>query len=206
MADEVLTSRDGAVLTITLNRPDVYNAVNRAMHEGLASALGDAADPEVRAVVLTGAGRGFCSGQDLREFESLPGGVSRSARADVPPERPRDPRAREARDRGHQRAGRGRGALARVLVRRPRRVRRRELRARLHRDRSRPRRRRHVVHPPAARVLARVRVDGLESTSGGGGGARPGGSSPRASRPRASRSESPSSPRGTRRCRRARSR
>jgi 2-(1,2-epoxy-1,2-dihydrophenyl)acetyl-CoA isomerase len=75
MADEVLTSRDGAVLTITLNRPDVYNAINRAMHEGLAAALGDAADPAVRAVVLTGAGRGFCSGQDLREFESLPGGV-----------------------------------------------------------------------------------------------------------------------------------
>jgi len=39
MADEVLSSRDGAVLTITLNRPDVYNAINRAMHEGLAAAL-----------------------------------------------------------------------------------------------------------------------------------------------------------------------
>jgi 2-(1,2-epoxy-1,2-dihydrophenyl)acetyl-CoA isomerase len=75
MADEVLTSRDGAVLTITLNRPDVYNAINRAMHEGLAAALDEAGDPEVRAVVLTGAGRGFCSGQDLREFQSLPGGV-----------------------------------------------------------------------------------------------------------------------------------
>src|ERR671911_655705 len=75
MADEVLTSRDGAVLTIPLNRPDVYNAINRAMHEGLAAALDEAADPEVRAVVLTGAGRGFCSGQDLREFQSLPGGV-----------------------------------------------------------------------------------------------------------------------------------
>ena len=75
MADEVLSSRDGAVLTITLNRPDVYNAINRAMHEGLAGALREASDPEVRAVVLTGAGRGFCSGQDLREFESLPGGV-----------------------------------------------------------------------------------------------------------------------------------
>jgi 2-(1,2-epoxy-1,2-dihydrophenyl)acetyl-CoA isomerase len=75
MAAEVLTSRDGAVLTITLNRPDTYNAINRAMHEGLAEALRGAADPAVRAVVLTGAGRGFCSGQDLREFESLPGGV-----------------------------------------------------------------------------------------------------------------------------------
>lgn len=75
MADEVLVSRDGAVMTITLNRPDVYNAVNRAMHDGLAAALADAADPGVRAVVITGAGRGFCSGQDLREFGTLPGGV-----------------------------------------------------------------------------------------------------------------------------------
>ena len=75
VADEVLTARDGAVLTITLNRPDVYNAINRAMHEGLAAALERAADPAVRAVVLTGAGRGFCAGQDLREFQELPGGV-----------------------------------------------------------------------------------------------------------------------------------
>jgi 2-(1,2-epoxy-1,2-dihydrophenyl)acetyl-CoA isomerase len=75
VADEVLTGRDGAVLTITLNRPETYNAINRAMHEGLAAALADAADPGVRAVVVTGAGRGFCSGQDLREFSSLPGGV-----------------------------------------------------------------------------------------------------------------------------------
>ncbi|MCS7006687.1 MAG: enoyl-CoA hydratase-related protein [Thermoleophilia bacterium] len=75
MADEVLTSRRGAVLTITLNRPDVYNALNRALHDALADALRAAADPEVRAVVLTGAGRGFCSGQDLREFSELPGSV-----------------------------------------------------------------------------------------------------------------------------------
>ena len=73
--DEVLTSRDGAILTVTLNRPDVYNAINRAMHDALADALAEAADPDVRAVVITGAGRGFCSGQDLREFQSLPGGV-----------------------------------------------------------------------------------------------------------------------------------
>ena len=75
MTDVVLTARQGAVLTITLNRPEVYNALNRAMHDGLAGALSEAADPAVRAVVLTGAGRGFCAGQDLREFESLPGGV-----------------------------------------------------------------------------------------------------------------------------------
>ncbi|MDH4104483.1 MAG: enoyl-CoA hydratase-related protein [Thermoleophilia bacterium] len=75
MADVVLTARAGAVLTITLNRPEVYNAINRAMHDGLAAALAEAADPAVRAVVLTGAGRGFCSGQDLREFQEFPGGV-----------------------------------------------------------------------------------------------------------------------------------
>src|SRR5262249_59910029 len=73
--EEVRTSRDGAVLTVTLNRPDVYNAINRAMHDALAEALAEAADPDVRAVVITGAGRGFCSGQDLREFQSLPGGA-----------------------------------------------------------------------------------------------------------------------------------
>ena len=68
---EVLTARDGAVLTITLNRPDVFNAFNRALHAALRSALEEAADPAVRAVVITGAGRGFCAGQDLREFSEL---------------------------------------------------------------------------------------------------------------------------------------
>ncbi len=65
---EVETVREGAVLTITLNRPDVLNAFNRAMHARLAEAFVQAADPAVRAVVLTGAGRGFCVGQDLAEF------------------------------------------------------------------------------------------------------------------------------------------
>ncbi len=74
----VVTSRAGAVLTITLNRPDVYNAINRAMHEGLGRALEEAAAPEIRAVVLTGARRGFCAGQDLREFSELPGGVGQA--------------------------------------------------------------------------------------------------------------------------------
>jgi 2-(1,2-epoxy-1,2-dihydrophenyl)acetyl-CoA isomerase len=78
MSGAVLTSRDGAVLTITLNRPEVYNAINREMHAGLGAALDEAADPAVRAVVLTGAGRGFCAGQDLREFSELPGGVGQA--------------------------------------------------------------------------------------------------------------------------------
>ena len=75
MADEVLTSRDGGVLTIMLNRPEVYNAFNKALHDALGAALEEATDPEVRAVVITGAGRGFCSGQDLKEFQELPGSI-----------------------------------------------------------------------------------------------------------------------------------
>jgi len=73
---EVETSRDGSVLTITLNRPDVLNAFNAAMHKALATALKDARDPAVRAVVITGAGRGFCVGQDLTEFRESAGDIS----------------------------------------------------------------------------------------------------------------------------------
>jgi 2-(1,2-epoxy-1,2-dihydrophenyl)acetyl-CoA isomerase len=72
---EVLTDRDGGVLTITLNRPDVLNAFNGAMHAALGAALRDARDPEVRAVVITGAGRGFCVGQDLTEFREEAGDI-----------------------------------------------------------------------------------------------------------------------------------
>jgi len=69
---EVLTARDGAVLTITLNRPEVFNAFNAALHAQLADALSEAADASVRAVVITGAGKGFSSGQDLKEFGEMP--------------------------------------------------------------------------------------------------------------------------------------
>jgi 2-(1,2-epoxy-1,2-dihydrophenyl)acetyl-CoA isomerase len=72
---EVLTARQGAVLTITLNRPEVFNAFNRVLQLALRAALEDAADPSVRAVVITGAGRGFCAGQDLREFGELSGSI-----------------------------------------------------------------------------------------------------------------------------------
>jgi 2-(1,2-epoxy-1,2-dihydrophenyl)acetyl-CoA isomerase len=72
---EVLTSRQGAVLTVTLNRPEVYNAFNAALHAALHEALTEAADPAVRAVVITGAGKGFCAGQDIKEFQSLSGSI-----------------------------------------------------------------------------------------------------------------------------------
>jgi 2-(1,2-epoxy-1,2-dihydrophenyl)acetyl-CoA isomerase len=69
---EVEVTREGAVLTIVLNRPDKLNAIDRAVHAGLRDGLKEARDAEVCAVVITGAGRGFCAGQDLSEFEQLP--------------------------------------------------------------------------------------------------------------------------------------
>ena len=65
---EVETTREGEVMTITLNRPEKLNAFDRAVHDGFAAALKEARAPDVRAVVLTGAGRGFCVGQDLGEL------------------------------------------------------------------------------------------------------------------------------------------
>jgi 2-(1,2-epoxy-1,2-dihydrophenyl)acetyl-CoA isomerase len=82
---EVETSRDGSVLTITLNRPDVLNAFNAAMHQALGSALDEATDPSVRAVVLTGAGRGFCVGQDLTEFREAAGDIGSRLRDNYHP-------------------------------------------------------------------------------------------------------------------------
>jgi 2-(1,2-epoxy-1,2-dihydrophenyl)acetyl-CoA isomerase len=81
---EVEVTRDGAVQTITLNRPEVFNAFNRALHAALSDALKEARDPGVRAVVVTGAGRGFCAGQDLKEFGEA-GDVGGSLRATYHP-------------------------------------------------------------------------------------------------------------------------
>lgn len=78
---EVELTRDGAVLTVTLNRPDVLNALNHAVHEGLHAALVEARDPAIRAVVITGAGRGFCVGQDLQEFRDGAADVAGHLRA-----------------------------------------------------------------------------------------------------------------------------
>jgi enoyl-CoA hydratase/carnithine racemase len=57
------------VATITLNRPEVMNALNREMYAELEQAFRDAhRDPEVRCVILTGAGRAFCSGDDVKQI------------------------------------------------------------------------------------------------------------------------------------------
>src|SRR5262249_47833075 len=82
---EVETSRDGAVLTITLNRPDVLNAFNTGMHRALTAALRDARDGGVRAVVITGAGRGFCVGQDVAECREAPGDIGARLRDNCHP-------------------------------------------------------------------------------------------------------------------------
>jgi 2-(1,2-epoxy-1,2-dihydrophenyl)acetyl-CoA isomerase len=67
VTDSVLYEVSGSLATITLNRPEARNALNLAAKEGLLDALRRAADPGIRAVLLTGAGQAFCSGQDLRE-------------------------------------------------------------------------------------------------------------------------------------------
>lgn len=61
------------VATITLNRPDKLNSFTRAMHRELAEALDQVVASNARALVLTGAGRGFCAGQDLADLDFTPG-------------------------------------------------------------------------------------------------------------------------------------
>lgn len=70
----ILVSLDAGVLTITLNRPDKLNAFTPDMHEELRGAFARAeGDAQVRAVLLTGAGRGFCAGADLSQRDVSPG-------------------------------------------------------------------------------------------------------------------------------------
>jgi len=70
----VLVERDGAVARVVLNRPDRLNSFTVEMHRALRAALEEiAADDGVRAVLLTGAGRGFCAGQDLADRAVAPG-------------------------------------------------------------------------------------------------------------------------------------
>ena len=68
-SEAVLTERRDRVLLITINRPDQRNAVNAAVAQGIASALESLdADSELSVGVLTGAGKGFCAGMDLKGF------------------------------------------------------------------------------------------------------------------------------------------
>jgi 2-(1,2-epoxy-1,2-dihydrophenyl)acetyl-CoA isomerase len=96
----VIVERAGNVATLTLNRPDAYNALNLALgRELFTAAIEVDEDPDVRCVVVTGAGRAFCAGGDVKDFvDNLPrigvhikelttylhGAISRFARSDKP--------------------------------------------------------------------------------------------------------------------------
>ncbi|MDB5773260.1 MAG: enoyl-CoA hydratase [Burkholderia sp.] len=80
----ILEAQSGAVRTITLNRPQALNSFTGEMHEQLFVALNSAADDrEVRCVILTGAGRGFCAGQDLADPLVAPGTASGTPGRDI---------------------------------------------------------------------------------------------------------------------------
>ncbi|RJK97506.1 enoyl-CoA hydratase-related protein [Vallicoccus soli] len=81
---QVLSEVDAGVAVVTLNRPDRLNAVTQEMGEAYLAVMRDAdADPAVRAVVVTGAGRGFCAGADLQLLAAIADGTSD---ADFPPD------------------------------------------------------------------------------------------------------------------------
>ena len=70
----VLYAEQGAVAIATLNRPQSLNSFNRQMHHDLWVALDKAeSNTTIRALVITGAGRGFCAGADLSDFDFTPG-------------------------------------------------------------------------------------------------------------------------------------
>ncbi|HVX17959.1 MAG TPA: crotonase/enoyl-CoA hydratase family protein [Acidimicrobiales bacterium] len=99
MSDRVTVTMDGGVADVRMNRPDKRNALDPAMFEALVVASDElAADPSVRAVVLSGEGVSFCAGLDFSSFQAMAG-------SDAPPRaegagKPRLPRELGARDDG----------------------------------------------------------------------------------------------------------
>lgn len=79
--EQILVNQDGAILTITLNRPDRLNAWTGQMQAEIEAAITDAgADDSVRCIVVTGAGRGFCAGADMDGLQQIsPGGEAARA-------------------------------------------------------------------------------------------------------------------------------
>lgn len=71
MTEAVISTHEGAIAWIRLNRPERLNAMNRTLVDGLSAALARAeADDAVRVVILHGAGRAFCSGDDLKDLDA----------------------------------------------------------------------------------------------------------------------------------------
>ena len=72
MNDTVLYDSDAGIVTLTFNRPKVMNALDASMREGLAAAVDRIeADPDIRVVVLKGAGGGFMAGGDIKFFTEI---------------------------------------------------------------------------------------------------------------------------------------
>ena len=80
----LLVAQHDDVLTITLNRPEQGNSLNTELVEALGFAVQQASNPSVRAVVITGAGRSFCSGVDIRSPRRPPGAPADCARSSTP--------------------------------------------------------------------------------------------------------------------------
>ena len=76
MSEQLLIEKDGGIATLTLNRPEVMNALSPELLTDLCQAFRTLqADREVRAVILTGNGKAFCAGLDLKAMQSHPGGL-----------------------------------------------------------------------------------------------------------------------------------
>jgi 2-(1,2-epoxy-1,2-dihydrophenyl)acetyl-CoA isomerase len=77
MSQDLIETISGGIATITFNRPESRNSLTPAMMKGLAESLPRLAiDPAVRVVVLTGAGRAFCAGGDVKSFAARAGGAA----------------------------------------------------------------------------------------------------------------------------------
>ena len=72
MTQDILTQLEDGILTVTLNRPEALNGLTISMTRTLNDRLREAASsPEVRVVILAGAGRAFCAGGDIKEFDAI---------------------------------------------------------------------------------------------------------------------------------------
>ena len=78
------------ICTITLNRPEKLNAWTHQMHLDLKHAMHKAADPDVRAIILTGAGRGFCAGADMGGLQAIGAGAGLDRSSKIEKQLPAD--------------------------------------------------------------------------------------------------------------------
>ena len=90
MAETILYEKQGNIVTMTLNRPNSLNAINRLLRKELADAIVEFdGDPEAYVAIITGAGRAFCSGRDLKErADDNAAGIQADASASMTKESP----------------------------------------------------------------------------------------------------------------------